>query len=318
MPASSPLRFAFAVLLLLASTAHAQLFRTYLSGAGSDANPCTLQAPCRLLPAALAAVASGGEVWMVDSANFNTATVTIDRSVSILAVPGVIGSFIAQNGGPALQITADGLTVALRNMSIGRVATAAAGTYGVLMTGDSSLTIEDSVIDRVPLGGVRVQGTGSLYLLNSTLRYANLPDYAVQVLDGAEATIINVNIVNNGGGINVASSQASRTSRASVSDSLLSGCENSCVRARTTVADAGAEVYVTRSTIERSGNAGFGVRAESDNGGTASVTISGNTISNHNTAWAISGAGSTIVSLGDNHIRELTTSFGTLTNVPLQ
>ena len=52
--------FAFAVMLLLSATAQAQLFRAYLAVAGNDANPCTVPAPCRLLPAALAAVADGG------------------------------------------------------------------------------------------------------------------------------------------------------------------------------------------------------------------------------------------------------------------
>jgi hypothetical protein len=39
--------------VLVAGPAHGQLFRTYLASDGSDANPCTLQLPCRLLPAAL-------------------------------------------------------------------------------------------------------------------------------------------------------------------------------------------------------------------------------------------------------------------------
>lgn len=318
MATPSPLRIAFAVLvlMLLTSTAQAQLFRSYLSGAGNDANPCTLPQPCRLLPAALAAVASGGEVWMIDSANYNTATVTIGKSVSILAVPGVIGSFVAQNGGPALQISADGLTVALRNMSIGRVQTAAAGTSGVLMTGDSSLTIEDSVIDRVHEVGVHVQGTGSLYLLNSIIRFSG--SYALLVLDGAEATIVNANIVNNNGGIHVLSNQASRTSRASVSDSFISGVSLANIRAATTVPAAGAEAFVTRTTIERSAEAGVGLQAASDTGGTASITISSSTVASHTNAWSISGAGSTIVSLGDNHIRDYVTAVGTLTKVALK
>ena len=91
--------------LLLSTTANAQLFRTYVASDGNDANPCTLPAPCRLLPAALTAVASGGEIWMLDSANYNTATVTIGKSVSILAVPGAVGSVVAI-GGPAISITA--------------------------------------------------------------------------------------------------------------------------------------------------------------------------------------------------------------------
>jgi len=65
-------RLGRALVILLAvlwGPAHAQLFRAYLAIGGSDSNPGTLPAPCRLLPAALNAVADGGEVWMLDSAN---------------------------------------------------------------------------------------------------------------------------------------------------------------------------------------------------------------------------------------------------------
>ena len=61
--------------LLLSAGAQAQAFRTYLSGGGNDANPCSLVAPCRVLPAAIAAVIDGGEVWMLDSANYNSGPV---------------------------------------------------------------------------------------------------------------------------------------------------------------------------------------------------------------------------------------------------
>jgi hypothetical protein len=70
------------------SFADAGLFRAYLSVHGADTNSCTLADPCRLLPAALAAVADGGEVWMLDSGNFNISQVNISKSVTILAVPG--------------------------------------------------------------------------------------------------------------------------------------------------------------------------------------------------------------------------------------
>jgi hypothetical protein len=92
---------AFLAALFLSASAHAQLFRAYLASDGNDANPCTLAQPCRLLPAALAAVASFGEIWMLDSANYNTATVTIGKSVSILAVPGAVGSVVASGGPPS-------------------------------------------------------------------------------------------------------------------------------------------------------------------------------------------------------------------------
>src|SRR3954471_13758221 len=89
---------AVASLLLLPSFAHALLFRAYLSVTGSDGNPCTVAAPCRLLPAALNAVANDGEIWILDSANFNTTTVNVTKSVSILAVPGAVGSIVATGG----------------------------------------------------------------------------------------------------------------------------------------------------------------------------------------------------------------------------
>ena len=88
------------VTLFLSPDAHALLFRAYVASDGNDANPCTLAAPCRLLPAALTAVASGGEIWMLESANYNTATVNINKSVSILAVPGAVGSIVATARGP--------------------------------------------------------------------------------------------------------------------------------------------------------------------------------------------------------------------------
>src|SRR5690606_36180957 len=89
------------------------IFRAYLS-AGNAANPCTLQAPCRLLPAALAAVDDGGEIWMLDSANYNTAPVTIEKSVTILATPGAVGSVVSA-GGSAITVSGDAARVTLRN-----------------------------------------------------------------------------------------------------------------------------------------------------------------------------------------------------------
>ena len=54
--------------LLAPALANAQgLFRAYIKSTGSDANPCTLAAPCRLLPTALSAVASGGYHRLVEA-----------------------------------------------------------------------------------------------------------------------------------------------------------------------------------------------------------------------------------------------------------
>lgn len=125
-----------------ASTAHAGLFRTYLSLNGNDANPCTVQLPCRLLPAALAAVNDGGEIWMIDSANFNTAPVSITKSVKILAIPGQMGSIVG-NGGDAIDINTSG-DVTLRNLQILNFS---GGVDGINIANAGAVHIEKTSID---------------------------------------------------------------------------------------------------------------------------------------------------------------------------
>jgi hypothetical protein len=66
-------------------------------------NNCSLSTPCRLLPRA-AQTDINGEIWMLDSANYNTGTVVINKSVTILAIPGAVGSVVAQGGGDAFSV----------------------------------------------------------------------------------------------------------------------------------------------------------------------------------------------------------------------
>lgn len=191
------LRALVAVLALAAGpAAHAQLFRAYLSTKGSDANPCTLPAPCRLLPAAINAVADKGEIWMLDSGNYNTGTVTLAKSVSVLAVPGVVGSLVSvANDSPAIDIAAGGLAVALRNLSFTALADASSPTMGVRMTGNSSLVVEDSAF--FALGGFGIRATqGRVMVANTT--FTNIPGYALHVMGTASALAEGSRFVGNG------------------------------------------------------------------------------------------------------------------------
>ena len=185
MTTRAALRALALVSLLISATAHATIFRAYLASDGNDANPCTLPQPCRLLPAALTAVTDGGEIWMLDSANYNTATVIVGKSVSILAVPGAVGSVLAI-GGPAISITAGGLGISLRNVVIAPLA-GAGGTHGVSMTGGSTLTVEHSLIANLPNRGVSVVGAGTVRIANSIIR--NSGDFAVWLVRSEERRV---------------------------------------------------------------------------------------------------------------------------------
>ncbi len=135
--------FVCIVASIFSGTAFAGLFRAYLSFSGNDANPCTILAPCRLLPAALAAINDGGEIWMLDSANYNTAPVNITKSAKILAIPGEMGSVVG-NGGDALIINVPGGTVTLRNLVVLNLA---GGINGINIQDGAAVHIEKVSID---------------------------------------------------------------------------------------------------------------------------------------------------------------------------
>src|SRR5664279_6206780 len=62
--------------VLPAAPAHAQANHTYVSGAGSDDNPCTFASPCRTLQAAYNVTAADGEIEVLVPANYSPLTIT--------------------------------------------------------------------------------------------------------------------------------------------------------------------------------------------------------------------------------------------------
>ena len=303
-------RCALALLAALAcSASHAQVFRAYLSIDGNDANPCTLPAPCRLLPAALNAIVDGGEVWMLDSANYNTTTVTVGKSVTILAVPGAVGSVVAA-GGPAISITASSLKVSLRNLVVVPLA-GAGGTYGVHMTGASLLAIEEAVIANLPQNGVLVSGAGEVSITNSTIR--NNLGYGVRVEEGAQGEISGTKLRNNNNGVLALSANAALTTL-TLSDSVISGGGYGA-NALASGAGKTARVNLSRCTVEGTGNA---LAPESLNSGVATVSVSYSMIVNNGYSWVIFGATAFVITFVNNHFYGNTTFIGDLSPLGLQ
>src|SRR5215467_7417803 len=88
----------------IASTdAYALSNRTFVSGNGSDANPCSLAAPCRSFTGAIAQTSPGGEIAVLDTAGYGA--VTINKSVSIVNEEGVEAG-ITVTAGDGITITA--------------------------------------------------------------------------------------------------------------------------------------------------------------------------------------------------------------------
>ena len=286
---------ALAATLVLSTTANALLFRAYVASDGNDANPCTLPAPCRLLPAALAAVADGGEIWMLDSANYNTATVTIGKNVSILAVPGAVGSIVATGSGEAaISITASNLKITLRNVVIVPLA-GAAGYWGVFMTGASTLTIEHSLFAELG-SAVFVEGPGKVRIANSIMRNSN--GFAVLLTNGAQGEISGSQMLGNGGGGVDIGAGITSTTTVVLSDSIISG-GNWGIRASNNSSGGVTKAFVARCTIE---NTSYPLDSETNGISSTVISVSSSMIVNNQRAWYQAGVGSVIQTLGNNHI----------------
>jgi hypothetical protein len=307
MHIANVLRFTGAVVAaaLVVSIAHAQLFRAYLAPTGNDANDCTLPTPCRLLPAALAAVADGGEIWMLGSANYNTATVNIAKSVSILAVPGVVGSVVA-TAGPAINIATPGVKVSLRNLVIAPLP-GAGGTDGIDMTNGASLTVDSCLIANLPGTGIYVVNTAAnVYVVDSLIRENG--NRGVWLQEGPTAHISGTKLLGNSS-VGVAVYGYFTTTRAAISDSIISG--NGAHGIYAYASTGSANVSVSRSTVS---NNTYGIL--SDGNISAVVTISSNLVTKNN-IYGLEQNGSAILeSQGNNTVRQNgNNTVGTITTI---
>src|SRR5882672_2463978 len=83
-------------------SAHALNNRSAVSVNGSDANPCTTQAPCRSFGVALSNTVEFGEVIALDSAGYGP--FTINQSVTVSGAPGVHAA-ITTTSGDGISVT---------------------------------------------------------------------------------------------------------------------------------------------------------------------------------------------------------------------
>src|SRR6202050_1016295 len=96
-----------------ASFANAQATRTWVSGVGDDANPCSRTAPCKTFAGAISKTATGGEIDNLDTGGFGALTIT--KSIIIDGGGGQIASVLVSET-DGIAINAPGSVVTLRNV----------------------------------------------------------------------------------------------------------------------------------------------------------------------------------------------------------
>ena len=294
------LALAATLLGLVSPAAHAQLFRAYLSTAGSDSNPCTVPAPCRLLPAALAAVADGGEIWMLESANYNTGPVAVNKSVTIVAMPGALGSVVAL-GGPAINIGMPGVKVVLRNLEI-RPFPGNANYRGVDMRVEGTLDLDGCNVSGFNSGGI---GVWVLAPVQVSVSRSSFRDNLIGIA-GTEGATIRISDSRFTGhelaGVHVQAGGAGSTTSAAITRSVLAA-NNLGAAAIAHVAGTSVRLAVFDSLLE-SNSAGLHVYSIS--GATAEASASGNMISRNTTGINSNGVGAKAILSGNTVVMNAT------------
>src|ERR1043166_5041734 len=70
----------------------AQATRTWVSGVGDDANPCSRTAPCKTFAGAISKTATGGEINVLDPGGFGGVTITKALTIRSTFEAGVLVS----------------------------------------------------------------------------------------------------------------------------------------------------------------------------------------------------------------------------------
>jgi hypothetical protein len=142
-------------ILAISAAAQAQATRTWVSGVGNDANPCSRTAPCKTFAGAISKTAAGGEIDALDPGGFGTVTITKSITIdgggtfaSILAT-GTNGVIVndAQSGSPGT------INVTLRNLSINGAGTPL-GSNGIRFLRGRTLIVENVVISNFSGNGI--------------------------------------------------------------------------------------------------------------------------------------------------------------------
>jgi hypothetical protein len=260
--------------VLCTAPANAQATRTWVSGVGDDANPCSRTAPCKTFAGAISKTAVNGEINCLDPGGFGGVTIT--KSIT-LDCHEVYGSVLV-SGTNGITINAPAGKVVLRNINIDGVTT---GLKGVSILAAASVFLEDLMIMEFTQQGISDTRAGSgnrLFVRNTVVR--NNTGAGIAAVAGATSGTIleNVHSVGNGFGVAAATGNQVTVSRSVMSGNATAGVE----------ADVGGQVFVNNTEISQNGT-----------GVTANGTVA---LANSDIVFNTTGISGATTSFGNNRI----------------
>ena len=294
---------AFALSLFSATGAATTVKRTFVASTGSNANPCSIAAPCRDFAYAITQTSVGGEVIVLDSAGYGAVAIT--KSVSIIAPAGIYAG-ISVSSGDGVTVNAPAAIVVLRGLSIN----GQGGDRGISLQAAARLRVENCVISGMHIAGISHTAAApdaELIVLDTIVRdnggsgitlFANVGSL---VLDHVRSEH------NGGNGVSITPSVGSIGALATITDSVFTHNEGDGIGADS-VSGATITLLVDRSVLSHNGQNGF--RAASGTGGSAVAAVSRNAI-NDNGGNGISMQGIVSGAVSDNVVKR-NSGFGAL------
>lgn len=283
----------FVAMYAFGSVAQAQASRTWVSGVGDDANPCSRTAPCKTFAGAISKTAAGGEIDALDPGGFGTVTIT--KAITIDGGGGQVASTLAA-GTHGIVITAAATdVVTIKNLRMnGLVQTTSPALDGIHVTSAGQVNVENCMISDFGGSGISfAPNTAANLNVTSTTIDGNFGGgIVVQGTANATASIDSSEILNNtnpAGGTGPGIEAAAGT-KVSVSNTTVSGNQAGVI-----VAGGGTQMMIFQSNVVN--NHGNGVNAI-QNGNAALAFTS---VSLNHYAGLASNTGGTIQSFGNNY-----------------
>ena len=273
------------LLLAASSFAQAQATRTWVSGTGDDANPCSRTAPCRTFSGAIAKTASGGEISALDPNGFGTVTIT--KSITINGEGTLAG--ITSAGTSAITVNALATdNVYLKNLDINGTGT---GLSGIRYLAGNSVVVEKVRIYNFTDFGIQVSKTSTGFLSVSNSSIINCLDAGITTT--TTAGVVRTDVENTKAFGCTVGFKAGDNSEFTVKSSTAVGCGTAGFQAD----GATAEMNMDSCVATNNGNG-----VQSTNG--ATIRIGASTVSNNIIKGLdISIGGGVIETYRDNYIR---------------
>jgi hypothetical protein len=287
MMTKSTLYSAFLGALFLAglaiAPANAQATRTWVSGVGDDANPCSRTAPCKTFAGAISKTSAAGEINVLDPGGFGAVTIT--KSISIFN-DGVGEAGVLVSGTNGIVISAATTDIVnLRGLVFDGLNSS---LNGILINTAARVTIQNCVIMEFnSTAGIAV--TPSSSTTNVKIQDSSILSNSVGISSKPTGgAIVNMEIDrtrvdnNTGGGIKI-DGTGGGSSNVAINDSSFSLNAGNGVNG-VSGASGNVKVDLTRVIIANNGSAG--VQANISGGGTSTVTVGQSMLSNNLTAWS--------------------------------